>query len=181
MFVAFLHGPVASGKQTIGARLSSLTGLPLFHNHIAVDAALSLFPFGTDSFKRMRAVIWLTAFTEAAKSGQSFIFTFCPESTVDAALIDQLTQAVIAYGGKTAFIELRCSREEILKRLGSEGRSRFHKITDADLFDRITQMGGFNFPPLPSPLLSLDTDALDPDSAAASNATALANFGKTHV
>lgn len=176
MFIAFIHGPIASGKHTIGTHLSAMTGLPLFHNHIAVDAALSLFPFGTDAFKKMRAAIWLTAFAEAAKSGRSFIFTFSPESTVDATLIDQLANAVASHGGKIAFIELRCSREAILKRLGSASRSRFNKLTDPDLFVQIDRDGGFDFPPMPSPLLSIDSEAASPESAAASIAAALSTF-----
>jgi hypothetical protein len=176
MFIAFIHGPVASGKYTVGTHVSSMTGLPLFHNHIAVDAALSLFPFGTEPFKKMRAAIWLTAFAEAAKSGQSFIFTFSPEATVDVTLIDQLIDAVASYGGQIAFIELRCSRDAILKRLDSKSRSRFNKLTDSDLFVQIDRDGGFDFPPLPSPLLSIDTEATNPESAAASIVAALSTF-----
>ena len=65
--VVFIHGPAASGKHTIGLQLSRLTGLPLFHNHLAVDAALSLFRFGTQGFKNVRSAVWRTAFQEAAR------------------------------------------------------------------------------------------------------------------
>ena len=61
MQVIFIHGPAASGKHTIGAELSRLTGLPLFHNHLAVDTALSLFAFGTPEFKNVRASIRVCA------------------------------------------------------------------------------------------------------------------------
>jgi len=57
MKVIFIHGPAASGKHTIGSRLAALTGLPLFHNHLAVDAAKSLFEFGSPGFNVMRATI----------------------------------------------------------------------------------------------------------------------------
>ena len=66
MHVVFIHGPAASGKHTVGSRLSEITGLPLFHNHLAVDAAKSLFGFGTSLFNNVRAAIWRTAFEEAA-------------------------------------------------------------------------------------------------------------------
>jgi len=79
MEVIFIHGPAASGKHTIASQLSRLTGLPLFHNHLAVDAALSLFEFGTPGFKNMRSAIWRTAFQEAARANRSFIFTFHPK------------------------------------------------------------------------------------------------------
>jgi hypothetical protein len=45
--VVFICGPAASGKHTIGARLSRRLSLPLFHNHLTVDLAKMLFEFGT--------------------------------------------------------------------------------------------------------------------------------------
>jgi len=43
MYVAFIHGPAPAGKHTIGMRLSKETGLPLFHNHLAVAARVNSF------------------------------------------------------------------------------------------------------------------------------------------
>jgi hypothetical protein len=173
MYVAFLHGPLASGKHTIGLHLSGMTGLPLFHNHVAVDAALTLFPFGSNAFKRMRASVWLTAFCEAAESGQSFIFTFCPEATVEPTLVEQMTQAVVARGGKVVFIELTCSRAVVLERLCSESRTKFGKLTDPQLFAQIESQGGFEFPALPAPFMSVNTEHLSPEVSAQTIAHAL--------
>jgi hypothetical protein len=155
MYVVFIHGPPAVGKYTIGSRLSALTGLPLFHNHLAVDAAMSLFAFGTPQFNAVRAAIWGTVFREAALSGRSFIFTFSPESTVEPSLIEHLVGTVSSAGGKVLFVELLCTRPIILQRLGSASRSRFGKLTDPATFAAIEREGGFHFPPLPSPLLRI--------------------------
>src|SRR5262245_1108866 len=173
MHVVFLPGPVAAGKHTIGAHLSSLTGLPLFHNHLAVDPAVTLFPFGTEPFKKLRAAIWLTAFAEAAESGQSFIFTFSPESSVEPGLIEQMIQSVVARGGKIAFVELQCSREETLRRLGGKDRARFRKLLDVDVFLQAEERGVFAFPPLPKPLLTINTEQLAPEQAARAISQAL--------
>jgi shikimate kinase len=54
MKLVFLHGPAASGKLTIGRELAALTGLPLFHNHLVVDAVASVFPFGSQRFVKLR-------------------------------------------------------------------------------------------------------------------------------
>ena len=35
--VVWIYGPPASGKLTIARELSTLTQLPVFHNHLAVD------------------------------------------------------------------------------------------------------------------------------------------------
>lgn len=105
--------------HTIGSQLSQLTGLPLFHNHLAVDAALSLFEFGTQGFRNVRAAVWRTAFQEAARSGRSFIFTFQPEASVEPLLITELVESIEAAGGVVVFVELQCPREVVLGRLGN--------------------------------------------------------------
>ena len=101
MFVVFLHGPAASGKHTIGTLVSEATGLPLFHNHLTVDLATTLFEFGSEPFVSLREAIWLSSFRTAAEAGQSFLFTFHPESTVRPEFIHRAEEAVRAAGGET--------------------------------------------------------------------------------
>ena len=62
MIVVFLHGPVASGKRTIRARLREATGLPLLHNHLTVDLVKTLFELFSEPFIRLRASIWRASF-----------------------------------------------------------------------------------------------------------------------
>ena len=174
MYVVFIHGPAAAGKYTIASALCEKTGLKLFHNHLAVDTAKSLFEFGTPPFNSMRATIWLAAFHEAAAAGTSFIFTFNPEATVDPALIEQMCEAVYSQNGRVHFVELLCSESEVLKRLGNDSRRQFGKLVDADLYVEISRQGGFSFPPLPAPLLGIDTERCSADEAADQIASALA-------
>jgi hypothetical protein len=166
MYVVFIHGSAATGKYTIGALLSEETGLPLFHNHLAVDAARALFDFGSLPFKKMRATIWLAAFSEAAAAGRSFIFTFHPEASVEPDLISELTQVVTAVGGRVFFVELTCSRKTILERLTGTSRLKFGKLSDPDLYCEIEEKGGFEFPVMPPALVTIDTDDTAPDDAA---------------
>ena len=166
MHVVFIHGPAASGKHTIGSKLAELTGLPLFHNHLAVDAAKALFPFGSRGFNEMRATVWRAAFREAATAGTPFIFTFHPESSVEPKLIDQLVDSVRQAGGQVHFVELVCATQTSLKRLKEPSRSKFGKLTDSGLYRELDMKGAFAFPALPSPLVRIDTDEKSPDAAA---------------
>ena len=167
MHVVFIHGPAASGKHTIGTHVARTLGIPLFHNHLAVDAALALFEFGSPGFCRLRAAIWSAAFAEAAVAGRSFVFTFHPEASVDPALIETLTESVRAHGGEVVFVELLASPEAIVQRLDQPSRRRFGKLTDVALYRSIERAGGFAFPPLPPPSLRVDTEAHTPEQSAA--------------
>jgi hypothetical protein len=166
MRIVFIHGPAASGKHTIGSILSARTGLPLFHNHLTVDLTKVLFEFGSEGFRQLRAKVWIAAFSQAASADRSFIFTFCPEATVDPALIDELVQIVEASGGKICFVELKAAHETVLRRLGNASRRQFGKLIDTKLYQQFEAEGGFDFPPLPAPLLVVDTDTSTAEEAA---------------
>jgi hypothetical protein len=174
MIVIFLHGPPASGKYTVGMALSALLGVPLFHNHLAVDLARSLFEFGTPGFVKLREQVWLVAFEAAAAAGQSFIFTFAPEATVDAGLIARLDRVIVRHGGRIHFVELRCPEATVQSRLANESRAAFGKLMDVNLYRSIRDAGGFEFPPLPAPLLVIDSETVNPDGAALAVQAALA-------
>jgi hypothetical protein len=167
MHVIFIHGPAAAGKYTIGSALAARRGLPLFHNHLAVDLAISLFPFGSPGFRRVRAVAWHAAFEEAAASGTSFVFTFQPEATVAPDLVEQLVACVERTGGRVYSIALTCAREVVASRLGESSRQRFGKLTDPALYARIERDGGFEFRPLPRPLVTIDTGATSVEGSVA--------------
>ena len=167
MFVVFIHGPAAAGKYTIGTRVAAELDVPLFHNHLTVDLALALFDFGTPPFRNLRAAIWKAAFEECARAGQSFVFTFHPEATVEPMLVDELAGIVKTHGGKIFFVELQCSRGAVLQRLSNESRRQFGKMTDPALYQAIEAQGGFEFNGMPVSDLQVDTEALEPARAAA--------------
>jgi hypothetical protein len=163
----FLHGPAASGKHTIGAELARLTGLPLFHNHLIVDAVGAVFEFGTEPFVDLREQFWTALFDRAASDGQSLIFTFQPEATVSEDFPDRTVDTVEAHGGEVSFIQLICPDESIFERLNNNSRQSFGKLRDIDLYRKLDSQGAFDYPPLPHPRLVLDTSTIDPDAAAA--------------
>ena len=134
MDVLFVHGPAAAGKHTIGTLLSTLVDMPLFHNHLVVDAVSALFDFGTEPFIQLREAMWLAAFEVAADASRSFIFTFNPEATVEADLIERLDAIVTARGGRVLYVELTCSDEAVAARINSPSRAQFGKLLDADAY-----------------------------------------------
>ncbi len=160
------------GKHTVGSLLSPLVDMPLFHNHLVVDVVRSLFDFGSAPFIKLREELWLASFRTAAEAGQSFIFTFNPERTVDPDLIGRLQAVVEAHGGRVFYVALICSDDTVLHRLDSPSRAQFAKLRDRAVYESFKAEGGFEFPPLPAPLLEVDTDALAPAESAGMIASA---------
>jgi adenylate kinase family enzyme len=179
MKIIFIHGPAASGKHTIGTILSETLNIPLFHNHLVVDAAKALFNFGDPGFINIRDKMWRVCFFEAAKAQKSFIFTFNPERTVSKDLIDSIVSNYQNQGGEIFYIELTCPDQEILKRIGNESRRKFGKLTDAEIFKTFKADGGFEFPDFPDPIISINTAIHSPKESADIIVNALSDRDRT--
>jgi len=165
MYCVFIHGPAAAGKLTVATALSARSGLPVFHNHLAVDAALSLFAFGSPAFVRLRETIWLAAFREAAENGRSFIFTFSPEASVPLAFIGAAVDVIERGGGQVLFVSLTCSEATIEERIEAASRSAFRKLTSLAEYRQLRERGAFAFPPLPADI-TIASDEISPEDAA---------------
>lgn len=167
MEIIFVYGPAAAGKLTVGRELARLTELPLFHNHLVVDAVSAVFPFGSEPFIRLRERFWLQTFTEAARSGRSLIFTFAPEATVDPGFPERVRGVIEPFGGSVVFVALTVSREEQERRIGNASRSEFGKLTSLELLRELRGSFDASMTAMPSAELSIDTEACDPVDAAA--------------
>lgn len=175
--IVFLHGPAAAGKLTVARRLAAITGLPLFHNHLAVDLATALFEFGSPPFVRLRDAVWMAAFEAAARAGRSLIFTFNPEATVPADFVSRVVATVQEHGGEVLFVRLDCPEEEIERRIENDSRAEHGKLRSLGAYRKLRDAGAFEFPELPEPLLRIDTGALPPEAAARRIADALERAG----
>jgi deoxyadenosine/deoxycytidine kinase len=157
MNIIFIYGPVASGKLTIARSLSDEIELPLFHNHLTVDLVSSLFEFGSPEFISLREKIWLLSFQTAVRSGQSFIFTFTPDKTVNEDFIDNLYSIVSMNSNKIIFIELVCEEDEIENRIENKNRSEYGKLNSVELYRQLRSDGAFDSKFALDPDLSINT------------------------
>jgi hypothetical protein len=163
MDLVFIHGPAAAGKLTIARKVAELTGYPLFHNHLIVDAVSAVFPFGGDAFVQLRQKFWLDTFVEAAAQARPLVFTFAPEPTVPVDFVARTVDIVEAAGGRVRFVELSVSEPEQERRLVSEERARFGKLRSVEVLRRLQEGPR---PAKPPAELVIDTEALPADAAA---------------
>jgi len=174
MRLIFLHGTPGVGKLTVARELAGVTGYKLFHNHLTVDLVGSVFEFGTAPFIELREKIWLDLFSEAASNEvKGIIFTFAFEPTVREGFVERVSAAVEARGGEVFFVKLTCSTEELEKRITSESRSRFGKLTSLEQFRELNDAGAFIDPRVTPDRLVLDTTRLSPGEAASKIASEL--------
>lgn len=166
MRLVFVHGPAASGKLTVARELAALTGLPLFHNHLVVDALLAVFPFGSKAFVELREAMWLDVFRAAAAEDRSLIFTFHPEASVAPGFPERAAQLVEAAGGRVDFVALTCAPEVVETRIEAASRQASGKLSSLALLRELEAKGAFAYPPLPPPAIVVDTGVTAPADAA---------------
>lgn len=168
MKLIFLYGQPATGKLTVAKELAALTGYKLFHNHLAVDLLLSVFDFGSEPFVQLREEIWLSVFASACETGiPGLIFTFAPETTVRSEFIPNALATIQRHHGEIIFVELTCPLDEVKRRIASESRARYQKLTDLTLFEQLHAAGVFSSKHMPAPTLSIDTSLHSPTELAA--------------
>lgn len=166
MRLIFLHGPPASGKLTIGRILAERTGMPLFHNHLVVDAVGAVFPFGSAEFVRLREQFWMETIAAAARAGRSLIFTFAPESTVAADFPLRLSDLVTGLGGELVAVALRVDEADQERRIDSPVRGEFGKLRSVALLRELRPSMRRCEAMMPEPQLVIDTSSVTPDEAA---------------
>lgn len=166
MKLIFIWGGAASGKLTVGRELSRLTGLPLFHNHLVVDALLERLPFGDPEFVRLREAMWMAGFETAATAGQSLIFTFAPEPTVVSGFPQRVVDLLDGFGGEVKFARLVISPEEQERRIDGNSRREFKKLVSLDLLRELRGSFLEAEAAMPAADLVIDTEIEDPETAA---------------
>jgi adenylate kinase len=163
----FLHGLPGVGKLTVALELAKLTNFKVFHNHLALDLVESLFEFGSQPFIELREKVWLAAFSQAVAANLSgLIFTFAFDRTVSSGFIEDTREVIESGDGKILFVELRCSTEELERRIEDSSRQRFGKLNSVGRFHELKDAGAFVEPGIPIERLIVDTTELSAVDAA---------------
>lgn len=165
MRLVFLYGPPGVGKLTVGSELAAQTGFKLFHNHLTVDVATSVFPRQSEPWVRLLRRIRQDVFAEAAREGIDLVYTSAYRGGAEQAeAMWTMLEPVRASGGTVLFVQLTCAREELIVRVQDESRRRRGKLTDPQaLLSEYDLDATMPF----EPHLRLDTTHLSPAAAAA--------------
>ncbi len=167
MTFVLLYGPPAVGKLTVATELAKLTGFKVFHNHLSIDLAETLFERGTPSFGHTVHGIRQLIFEEAARGGVDLIFTYVYAYPQDDPKMQWMLEAVEKHGAKTLLVQLTCAPEKLTERVGSDSRRSSGKITDAGVLEQLLTTYDLLTPYPASPSLQLDTTDAPPAKTAA--------------
>jgi len=164
--IAFIYGPTASGKLTIGREVARLAGFKLFPDHLAANLVRAVFDSGMRPYIRIREWAWTEVLREAVHVNRSLVFTFTPRSTIRSSFISHICVIIERLGGDIVFIELTCPEAVIESRIESAERESLGKISNLNEYRRLRDQGAFQFRTMPTPALRIDTSTCDAAAAA---------------
>ncbi len=124
MKLIFLYGAPGTGKLTVARELAVLAGYRLFHNHLTVDLAKSVFDFGTPDYLEYVRFLRADALARAAKNNVDLIFTFW-FSKDSAVSVQRYLAAIKQNGGEVAFVKLYCPPSILEQRVQSPERKNW--------------------------------------------------------
>lgn len=111
--------------MSVGQEISTLTGLRLFHNHLAIEPVLRFFPFGTPPYGRLVSEFRSRLFEEVAASdlpGLIFTYVWAFDRPEDQNTLDSYAAPFRQRGARILYLELEATQEERLRRNVGETR-----------------------------------------------------------
>lgn len=136
MKLIFLYGPPAVGKFTVAKELSALTNLKLFHNHLTVDVATSIFDHGSNDYLKLLRKMRILILEQAARADiPGLIMTFVYGPAREDA-VQQYITAVEKYNGKIYFVRLYCPKKILAERVVNKDRLQYGKIVTVERLNK---------------------------------------------
>jgi hypothetical protein len=176
MKLIIIFGPHAVGKMTVGQALSKITDIPLFHNHVSIELALSL--LGQDkNWQALSNEIREVVFKHVANAeGKGLIFTFmwALEHQADHDYIKQLSDLFKSKGATVYYVELYADKDIRIDRNQTENRlkekpSKQDIKTSLDRFLRLEdkyRLNSFDQELKLENYIKIDNTHLEPDEVA---------------
>lgn len=165
MKLILLYGPPASGKLTIAEKLSELTNIPLFHNHLSRDLVKDIYGDKLCDNYALVDRIRFDVLDYCSKNNTDLIFTYVYEGSDDDDNVRDFIKTIESNDGTVLFVELTANREDLMSRVDNESRKKFKKLIDPVVMGKITEdMSIYSIPFVDS--LKINTSELTPDQSA---------------
>lgn len=159
-----LYGPPGTGKLTVARVMAGLTGYRLFHNHLTVDLAASLFAHGSPDYLDYVQHLRREAFERASAAGVDLVFTFWYSGTSNPA-VERYRAIVEAHGGEVLFVRLWCRPEVLEARVVGASRQNW-KIASVPALREALAAYPDSFSTIAGTQLEIDTSDLAPEEVA---------------
>lgn len=132
MKLVFIIGSGAVGKMTVGQELMKLTGLRLFHNHMAIESVIEIFGYyDGKTILDVRDAVFRN-FAASSSYGMIFTYMWAFDHQEDWDYVEHVKEIFRPYDTEFFCVELVAPQEIRLIRNATENRIR-NKPSKADI------------------------------------------------
>ena len=132
MKLVFIFGSGAVGKMTVGQELMKITGLRLFHNHMAIEPVIEIFGyFDGKTILDIREAVFRN-FAASSNYGMIFTYMWAFDHQEDWDYIEHIKDIFRPYNTEFYYVELIAPQEIRLARNATENRIK-NKPSKADV------------------------------------------------
>ena len=144
MKLIVLYGPPAVGKYTVAKIIADKIGYKFFHNHLSIDVAKAILPFGAPGFFELSDKIRQDVFEEATKQNiPGIVFTSVYRKEKGERFVRLILSLAEKCDIQPQFIQLYCEKEVLMERVKSEHRKEMDKLTSPEELSKLLEDGEF--------------------------------------
>lgn len=143
MLLVCLYGAPGVGKLSVGRHLQEAAGYLLIHDHLTIETAAALFPFGSEDFKRLRSTLFRILLETACATGKGVVVTHADDIFWEPRFASILSGIRNAHGYALKQVFLHCSDVEHERRISDRSRSQYRKIQSLDRLRKLVDAGEF--------------------------------------
>lgn len=117
-----IYGPPGVGKHAISVELEKQLGFKRIQRQLTYKTLLTVFDWGSDSFKKALPEVHTIMMAEAARVGIDVIFAFV-FSPSKLHVAQGYIESVEQHGGESCLVKLFATQEILEQRVAEEGRA----------------------------------------------------------
>ncbi|MEA3054514.1 MAG: hypothetical protein QOG72_3417 [Sphingomonadales bacterium] len=160
MLLVCLYGAPGVGKLRVGRHLEEAMSYLLVHDHLTIETAATIFPFGTGGFSRLRSTLFRTLLDAACTIGKGIVVTHADDVFWDPPFESILRSSVDSHHYLMKRVFLRCSKVEHERRISDSSRAQYRKIRSLDHLRSLVDAGEFEITHPRGDDLVLDTSEI---------------------
>lgn len=160
MLLVCLYGAPGVGKLSVGRHLQETTGFLLLHDHLTLETAAALFPFGSEGFKKLRSALFRLLLETASATGKGILVTHADDVFWEPSFESVLHAALRSHRYSLKQVFLECSDAEHERRIADQSRTHYRKIQSLDRLRALVDAGEFEITRPRDDDLVLDTSEI---------------------
>lgn len=143
MLLVTLYGHPGVGKLSVAQELAGAGNHLLVHDHLTIETAAALFPFGTEDFSKLRSSLFSRLVDGACSTRRTIIVTHANDIFWDPPFEQIISDSLNRHGYDRRRVFIHCADYEHARRISDPSRREYRKIQSLGRLHKLIEAGEF--------------------------------------